>query len=90
MADKKELTVEEKRHEALTAEISANKKAIKERKEAELKAGFLNPLGECTSYEEFQKAVADSKKTIAEYCKGQPGMDKATVAWIEAEINLIK
>ena len=88
MADAKEKTIEEQRHEALTAEIAKKKKEIKERKEAELKEGFLNPLGEGTSYEEFQKAVADSKKSIAEYCKGK--LDKVTIEWIEGEINLIK
>lgn len=88
MADAKEKTIEEQRHEALTAEIAKKKKEIKERKETELKDGFLNPLGEGTSYAEFQKAVADSKKSIAEYCKGK--LEKATIAWIENEINLIK
>ena len=53
-----------------------------------MKEGFLNPLGEGTSYAEFQKAVADSKKTIAEYCKGK--LDKDTISWIEEEINQIK
>lgn len=90
MADKKEQTLEEQRHEALTAEIAAKKKSIKERKEAEIKAGFLNPLGEGTSYEEFIKAYTDAKKSIADYCKGQAGFDKATIAWLESEINLIK
>lgn len=88
MAEAKDKTIEEQRHEALTAEITAKKKEIKERKEAELKEGFLNPLGEGTSYAEFQKAVADSKKTIAEYCKGK--LDKDTISWIEEEINQIK
>ena len=88
MADAKEKTIEEQRHEALTAEIAKKKKEIKERKETELKDGFLNPLGEGTSYAEFQKAVANSKKTVAEYCKGK--LDKATIEWIEGEIKQIK
>ena len=88
MADAKEKTIEEQRHEALTAEIAAKKKEIKERKAEEIKEGFLNPLGEGTSYAEFQKAVADSKKSIAEYCKGK--LDKATIEWIEGEIKQIK
>lgn len=88
MKDTKEKTIEEQRHEALTAELTAKKKEIKERKAKEITEGFLNPLGEGTSYAEFQIAVADSKKTIAEYCKGK--LDKATIEWIGEEINQIK
>jgi len=88
MAEAKEKTIEEQRHEALTAELTAKKKEIKERKAKEISDGFLNPLGEGTSYAEFQKVVADSKKSIAEYCKGK--LDKATIDWIVEEINQIK
>jgi len=83
-----EKTIEELKHDALTDFLAKRKKEIKERKEAELKAGFLNPLGEGTSYEEFQAEVTKSKKSIAEYCKGN--LEKDTIAWIENEINLIK
>lgn len=85
---KEDKTVEEQRHDALTKEIEAKKKEIKERKAKEIEAGFLNPLGEGTSYAEFLAEVEKSKKSVAEYCKGK--LDKVTLAWIEEEINLLK
>lgn len=77
--------------EKLEAQKEANEKrlaAIKKRKEAEIKAGFLNPLGEATSYAEFLAEVEKSKKSVAEYCK-----DKLTaeeLAWLSIEIEHFK
>ena len=43
---------------------------IAERKKTEIKAGFLNPFGEKTTYAEFQEAVKTSKLSLEEYCEG--------------------
>lgn len=78
MADnKKELT-------ALEIEV----KQIKERKAAEIKAGFLNPFGKKTSYDEFLDEVEKSKKTVAAYCKGH--ISKEQLEWLENELSIFK
>lgn len=79
---------DKERQEAIDLANKERLAAIKERKAAEIKAGFLNPLGEGTSYAEFMAEVTKSKKTIAEYCKGSD-IEAETIAWIEREINLI-
>lgn len=61
---------------------------IADRKKAEIKAGFLNPFGEKTSYEEFQEAVKASKLSVAEYCKKHLTEDQ--IEWLEKELSLIK
>ena len=61
---------------------------IEARKEAEVKAGFLNPYGEGTSYKEFLAAVKTSKVSVKEYCK-----DKLTDEEIEFllhELSILK
>ena len=58
---------------------------IAERKKAEIKAGFLNPFGEQTSYDEFQEALG--KKSVAEYCKGK--LEKEQIEFLEAELSII-
>ena len=60
---------------------------IAERKKAEIKAGFLNPFGEQTSYDEFQEAVKASKLSIDEYCKGKIGEDELN--FIKKELSII-
>lgn len=60
---------------------------IAERKAKEIKAGFLNPFGEQTSYAEFQKEVKDSKVSVAEYCKGK--ITKQELEWLENELSII-
>ena len=62
--------------------------AIADRKKAEIKAGFLNPFGEETSYAEFQKAVKEAKVSVAEYCKGNLTEDE--LAFIEKELSILK
>lgn len=60
---------------------------IAERKKAEIKAGFLNPFGEKTSYDEFQEAVKASKLSIDEYCKGKISEDELN--FIKKELSII-
>lgn len=60
---------------------------ITERKKAEIKAGFLNPFGEQTSYDEFQEAVKASKLSIDEYCKGKISEDELN--FIKRELSII-
>ena len=58
---------------------------IAERKKAEIKAGFLNPLGEGTSYSEFLAEVEKSKKSIADYCNKKITAEELT--WLQSEIE---
>jgi len=60
---------------------------IAERKAKEIKDGFLNPFGEQTSYAEFQKAVKESKVSVAEYCKGK--IEGSQLEWLENELSII-
>lgn len=60
---------------------------IAERKKAEIKAGFLNPFGEKTTYTEFQEAIKTSKLSLEEYCKGK--LDKDQIDWLEKELSII-
>lgn len=61
---------------------------IADRKKAEIKAGFLNPFGEKTSYAEFQEAVKASKVSVAEYCKKH--LTKDQIEFIEKELSILK
>lgn len=61
---------------------------IADRKKAEIKAGFLNPFGEKTSYAEFQEAVKASKVSVAEYCKKHLTEDQ--IEFIEKELTILK
>jgi len=60
---------------------------IAERKKAEIKAGFLNPFGEKTTYAEFQEAIKTSKLSLEEYCKGNLNEDE--LAFIKKELSII-
>ena len=60
---------------------------IAERKKAEIKAGFLNPFGEKTTYAEFQEAIKTSKLSLEEYCKGK--LEKEQIEFLEAELSII-
>lgn len=60
---------------------------IGDRKKAEIKAGFLNPFGEKTSYAEFQDAVKDSKSSLDEYCKGH--LEEDEIKFIKKELSII-
>ena len=60
---------------------------IAERKKAEIKAGFLNPFGEKTTYTEFQEAIKASKLSLEEYCKGKLSQDQ--IDWLEKELSII-
>ena len=60
---------------------------IAERKKAEIKAGFLNPFGEKTTYAEFQEAIKTSKLSLEEYCKGK--LTKDQIDWLEEELSII-
>lgn len=65
--------------------INKAEKIIKDRKAAEIKEGFLNPLGDKTTYAEFIEEVEKSKKSIADYCKNKLLSDE--ISWIEKEIE---
>lgn len=70
------------------AEAAKEKKAaIKKRKEEEVKAGFLNPFGEGTSYKEFLAAVKSAKVDVKEYCKGKLTEDQ--LSWLEQELSIL-
>lgn len=78
---------EEEKLKKIAERADAQKKAIKERKETEIKAGFLNPFGEQTSYKEFLAEVKKSKLSVEEYCK-----DKLTDeqnAFLKKELALL-
>ena len=75
---------DKKTPEELQKEFLDNRnKEDKERKAAEIKAGFLNPLGDRTTLAEFIEAVG--KKTVSEYCKGHLTEDE--IKALEIEIN---
>ena len=61
---------------------------IEARKEAEVKAGFLNPYGEGTSYKEFKAAVKGAKASVEEYCKGKLEEDQMT--FLLHELSILK
>jgi hypothetical protein len=82
MAEKK--TKEELIQDAITAKLEE----IAARKEVEIKAGFLNPYGEGTSYKEFLAAVKTSKANVKEYCKGKLTEDQLT--FLEKELSILK
>lgn len=79
------MTEEEKAVKVAEA-VSAHQEAIKSRKEAEIKKGFLNPFGEETNYKEFLEEVKKSKKSIAEYCKGH--LEEDQIKWLEKDVEL--
>ena len=60
---------------------------IAERKKAEIKAGFLNPFGEKTTYAEFQEAIKTSKLSLEEYCKGH--LEEDEIKFIKKELSII-
>lgn len=60
---------------------------IADRKKAEIKAGFLNPFGEKTTYAEFLDAVKDSKLSWEEYCEGKLSEDE--IDFIKRELSII-
>lgn len=79
---------EEERQKKQDEAIKAAAKVISDRKAEEIKAGFLNPFGEKTTYEEFLKQVEKSKATVAEYCKGKIAEEE--LIWLEKEIETYK
>lgn len=81
---KEELTKEELQKQF----IEKRDKEDKARKESEIKAGFLNPLGDRTTLDEFLEQVEKSKKSVAEYCKDK--LTKEEISALEIEINHYK
>lgn len=77
---------DEEQAKQIAENTEAYKKAIKARKEEEIKAGFLNPFGECTNYSEFLKQVEKSKLTVSEYCDGKLTEDQ--IVWLEKDIAI--
>ncbi len=62
---------------------------IEARKEAEVKAGFLNPYGEGTSYKEFKAALKKANNaTVKEYCKGK--LTEEEIEFLEKELSILK
>lgn len=49
------------------------------------KVKVINPYNKGVSYAEFNSVVLESKKSIAEYCKGF--LSKEEIDWIEIEIE---
>tara|TARA_R110000851_G_scaffold175490_1_gene321827 strand:- start:501 stop:752 length:252 start_codon:yes stop_codon:yes gene_type:complete len=83
MAEKK--TKEELIQDGITLKLEE----IAARKEAELKAGFLNPYGVGTSYKEFKAALKAAKNaTVKEYCELHLSEDE--IAFIEKELSILK
>ena len=83
MAEKK--TKEELIQDGLTLKLEE----IAARKEAELKAGFLNPYGVGTSYKEFKAALKAAKNaTVKEYCELHLSEDE--IAFVEKELSILK
>tara|TARA_R110000782_G_scaffold180764_1_gene271198 strand:- start:297 stop:548 length:252 start_codon:yes stop_codon:yes gene_type:complete len=69
--------------------ITARLEEIAKRKEAELKAGFLNPYGVGTSYKEFKAALKAAKNaTVREYCELHLSEDQ--IVFIEKELSILK
>lgn len=79
MAKEEQKTAEELQKEF----IDKRNKEDKDRKASEIKAGFLNPLGDRTTLAEFIEAMG--KKSVAEYCKGHLTEDE--IKSLEVEIN---
>lgn len=79
---------EQERIEKQAELIKAKKAEIKERIASEIKDGYLNPFGEGVSYNTFLKAVKESKKSVADYCKGK--LTDAELAWLENELSILK
>ena len=77
---------EEEKAAKIAEAVKAHKEAIKARKEAEIKDGFLDPFGEETTYKEFLAEVKKSKGSIAEYCKKHLSADQ--IAWLEKDIEI--
>jgi len=78
---------EEKKPEEIEAAIepkAETKGDAKKEPKAETKKSFLNPFETGVSYKDFLKEVKDSKKSIAEYCKGK--LKDEEISWIEIEI----
>tara|TARA_R110000772_G_C12922398_1_gene398626 strand:+ start:45 stop:296 length:252 start_codon:yes stop_codon:yes gene_type:complete len=83
MAEKK--TKEELIQDGITLKLEE----IAARKEAELKAGFLNPYGVGTSYKEFKAALKAAKNaTVKEYCELHLSEDE--IAFVEKELSILK
>ena len=78
---------EQEKAEKIAKRVADFNKAIKERKANEIKAGFLNPFGERTSYAEFLEQVEKSKKTVDEYCKDKLTADE--LAFLKKELSII-
>ena len=51
------------------------------------KTEFLNPFTQGVTYKEFLEEVEKSKKTIAEYCKGNLEQDQ--IDWLENDLKQI-
>ena len=83
MAEKK--TKEELIQDGITLKLEE----IAARKEAEIKAGFLNPFGVGTSYKEFKAALKAAKNaTVKEYCELHLSEDE--IAFVEKELSILK
>jgi hypothetical protein len=65
--------------------VEAHKAAIQERKDEEIKAGFLNPFGEETTYVEFLAEVKKSNKSVSDYCKKNLTSDQ--IEWLEKDLE---
>lgn len=79
---------EQERAEKQAEAIKKAAKKVADRKAEEIKAGFLNPFGEKTTYAEFLVEVEKSKKSVADYCKGKISADE--LSWLEKEIETYK
>jgi hypothetical protein len=77
------------KEEVIQEAITARNEEIAARKEAELKAGFLNPYGLGTSYKEFKAALKAAKNaTVKEYCELHLTEDE--IAFLEKELLILK
>ena len=76
------------KEELIQEEITARLEEIAARKEAELKAGFLNPYGVGTSYKEFKAAVKAAKVSVEEYCKDK--LTEQEIAYVVKELSILK
>lgn len=54
----------------------------------ETKSKFLNPFEPGVSYDDFLAAVKKSKKSVAEYCKGN--LSEEDLAWLEKDLGMYK
>lgn len=55
---------------------------------AKEKKDFVNPFEKGVNYEEFLKAVNDSKKTVSEYCKSN--LDSEQIEILENDLKYYK